>query len=83
MNYKIEYSKKSAKYLKKLSRKTQLRIIKAINSLPEGDTKKLRGNDNLYRLRIGQWRIIFEKTNFDFIISILEITPRGDAYDNV
>ncbi len=41
MKYNIKYEKKCLKYLKKLDRDTQLRIIKAVNQLPLGDVKKV------------------------------------------
>ncbi len=37
MKYNIQYDKRCLKYLKKLSKDNQLRIIKAINELPIGD----------------------------------------------
>lgn len=44
MRYNIQYEKRCLKYLKKLDKNTQLRIIKAINELPFGDVKRLQGN---------------------------------------
>lgn len=41
MRYNIKYEKDCLKYLKKLDRNTQVRIINAINQLPVGDVKKL------------------------------------------
>jgi mRNA interferase RelE/StbE len=43
------------------------------------DVKKLRGISG-YRLRIGQWRIIFERDDLVKIISIERIGARGDVY---
>ncbi len=63
MKYNIKYEKGCLKYLKRLDKNTQLRIIKAINQLPSGgDVKKLQGGDTEdYRLRVGKYRIIFSK----------------------
>ena len=61
MKYNIKYEKGCLKYLKRLDKKTQLRILKAINQLPLGDVKKLQGNTEDYRLRVGKYRIIFSK----------------------
>lgn len=41
MKYSIGYDKSCLKYLKKLDKKNQIRIIKAINELPLGDVKRL------------------------------------------
>ena len=61
----------------------QLRIIKAINQLPLGDVKKLQGNTEDYRLRVGDYRIIFSKDDEILIILIIEIAPRGEVYNKI
>lgn len=81
MNYSIKYEKRCLKYLTKLDRNTQLRIIKAINQLPIGDVKKLQGNTEDYRLRVGSYRIIFSKDDENMNILILQIGPRGEIYN--
>ncbi|MPN01691.1 hypothetical protein SDC9_148902 [bioreactor metagenome] len=80
MKYDIQYYKRCLKYLKRLDKNTQLRIIKAINSLPSGDVKKLHGNTEDYRLRVGDYRIIFSKDDEKLFIHVIEIAPRGDVY---
>lgn len=81
MRYNVQYEKKSLKYLKKLDRNAQLRILKAINELPFGDVKKLQGSTKNYRLRVGNFRIIFSRDEEQLIILIIEIGPRGQIYD--
>ena len=83
MRYKIKYEKDCLKYLKKSDRNTQVRIINAINQLPLGDVKKLQGNTEDYRLRVGSYRIIFNKDDENLIISIIEIAPRGEVYKRI
>jgi mRNA interferase RelE/StbE len=43
------------------------------------DIKPLVG-EKFFRLRVGQWRIIFDKNDDIKIISIEKIKPRGEAY---
>lgn len=74
---KINYSKQSAKFLSKQDKTTQKRIIEAINKLPTGDVKKLQGRPG-YRLRVGNFRIIFDKEGN--IVYIEEIDSRGQIY---
>ncbi len=83
MKYNIKYEKKALKYLKKLDKNTQLRIIKSINNLPLGDVKKLQGNTENYRLRVGSYRIIFSKHDENLIILIIEIKARGEVYNKL
>ena len=81
MKYNIKYEKGCLKYLKRLDKKTQLRILKAINQLPLGDVKKLQGNTEDYRLRVGKYRIIFSKDEKNLIINIIQIASRGEVYN--
>ncbi len=81
MKYNIKYEKRCLKYLKRLDKNTQLRIIRAINQLPLGDVKKLQGNTEDYRLRIGKYRIIFSKDEKRLIINVIEIASRGEVYN--
>lgn len=73
----IRYSKDAIKFLSKQDRITSTRIITAINRLPDGDVKKLKGKEE-YRLRIGSFRIIFNKE--DNILNIKKIDSRGQVY---
>jgi len=43
------------------------------------DIKKLEG-EPCFRLRVGNWRVIFERHDNVKIIAIEKIKPRGDAY---
>ena len=79
MKYNIKYEKACLKYLKKLDRNTQLRIIKSINQLPSGDVKKLQGKAEDYRLRVGKYRIVYMYEN-EQTIKIIKIDTRGDIY---
>lgn len=76
-NLEIKYSKQALKFLKKQDTITQKRILNAISVLPKGDVKALQGKDG-YRLRIGDYRVIFN--NIDNIIFIRMIGNRGQIY---
>ena len=58
----IYYSKQAEKFLKKQRTITRNRIRNAIQNLPAGDVKKLQGI-NGYRLRVGNYRIIFSRND--------------------
>ncbi len=73
----IRYSKQALKFLKKQDVPTRKRIVNAIEMLPSGDVKKLQGTEG-YRLRVGDYRVIFDH-NGD-IISIEKIENRGQVY---
>jgi len=73
----IQYSKQALKFLKKQDVPTRKRIVNAIEDLPSGDVKKLQGKDG-YRLRVGDYRIVFNKAGN--IIAIQKIDNRGEVY---
>ena len=60
------------------------RIREKISSLatdprPSG-CKKLVGHDNLYRVRVGDWRISYAVEDDRLIILVIEVAPRSGAY---
>ena len=78
---KFLYSKTSIKYLQKLERNVARKLVEAIEKLPsEGDIGKLKGKKikNIFRLRIGKYRIIYSLEKE--IIKIIKIDTRGDVY---
>lgn len=85
MFYQILIRKEAKKILQNLSRPDRNRIAEKIKSLgedpgnPSLDIKRLQGQV-YYRLRVGQWRIIFDRDVEVKIIAIEKIKPRGDVY---
>ena len=77
----VELSPKAAKYLSRLDGPLRERIGNAIWKLsfdpPQGDIKALTGRKD-YRVRVGQYRILFSVLQ-DRII-VLDIGPRGQIY---
>ena len=79
--FKTVYSKKAVKFLKKQDTSSQKRILTAISKLAlEGEIKKLQGTDG-YRLRVGNFRILFDVNGA--IIDIIDIGNRGQIYKGV
>ena len=88
----IQYSKKAVKVINRLDKPTKSRIKEAIEGIPKGDIKVLQGSENSYRLRVGDWRILFsyfeterkDETTGEIItekaILIEKIAPRGEVY---
>jgi mRNA interferase RelE/StbE len=68
------------KSLRKLGRKDRERIRAAIGKLPDGDIKRMHGPKRLWRLRVGEWRVIFDRRDRERVIDVLAIRPRGRAY---
>ena len=88
MTWKIEVKPTAEKSYLKLDRKTRRRIKRSLLELEESEnpllhtnvrplTGKLRGD---YRLRVGDWRVLFTPDKDQKIIYVYAILPRGDAY---
>ncbi|MSP53370.1 MAG: type II toxin-antitoxin system RelE/ParE family toxin [Gammaproteobacteria bacterium] len=85
MEYAIRIKKQAKKKLESMPRNVRAKIIDKINDLghnpddPTLDVKRLIG-EPYYRLRVGDWRIIFDREDVLKIIFIERIKPRGDVY---
>lgn len=66
--------------LGRLGRTDRDRIKAALMRLPEGNIKRLTGQQGLWRLRVGDWRAIFERNDAERLITVLDVRPRGRAY---
>ena len=83
--YKISYSKEADKTLQRMPRNIAKLIrekFEAIATAPYADhpnAKKLQGRDG-YRLRVGDWRVIYEIQNEQLVILVLRVAPRGEVY---
>ena len=80
--YKIIIKKKAKKFIDKLPMPTKKRIIEAINLLPYGsDIKQMKGHDDLFRLRVGDYRIIYTVDNGELIVYVIGAGNRGQIYN--
>lgn len=71
----------AAKTLRKLPRNERERILTAIERLPAGDVRSLKGRPGEWRLRVGDWRAIICLNQGDSVIVVTAVKPRGGAYD--
>ena len=85
MPYTVLIKRQADRALKKLGRVDRIRIAEKIQKLgdnpddPALDVKRLEG-EPYWRLRVGDWRVIFDRQDAVRIIAIEKIKPRGDAY---
>lgn len=85
MPYKILMHRQAQKKLQSLPGNERFRLAEKINQLglnpddPALDTKRLAATA-LHRLRVGDWRIIYDRQDALRVIAIEKIKPRGDAY---
>jgi mRNA interferase RelE/StbE len=82
--YLIFIKQSAIKELKRLPEKDQGKVIYTIHQLelnphPIG-SKKLKGSENRWRIRIGDYRILYELNTDRKIVEIFRILHRKDAY---
>ena len=81
MQYRIEIDKRAVKFILKQPKPQQERLLKAIYKLPgAGDIKLMRGYAGYYRLRVGDYRVIYTVNDDVLLVRVIEIGNRGDVY---
>jgi mRNA interferase RelE/StbE len=82
--YKIFFSKNADKTLRRMPQNLALKIAKKIRELsndPHGmrNVKKLTNHPG-YRLRVGDWRIVYTVNDDALIIHVINVKTRGEIY---
>jgi mRNA interferase RelE/StbE len=83
--YKLKYRRQARNYLARLPFKTKSEIVTKLHELarnpdnPALDAKPL-GGEMGFRLRVGQFRVIYTRYEDELIVEIVKVRPRGDVY---
>lgn len=84
MSYEVKFSKGAKKQFRKLPLDVQERIQTKINDLaiePRlNGVKKLQGDDNSYRVRVGDYRVIYELDDDVLIVTVIKVGHRNEIY---
>jgi len=87
LKYRIEVKISAAKALKKIPKPDRKRISEKIDSfaekLPSPDITKMKGNNPFHKVRVGNYRIIYEIQDYVLLILIVKIGHRKDIYRNL
>lgn len=82
--YTVIVERQVEKALRRLPKQVLARVDRLLLSLAEeprpAGCKKLRGYETLYRLRVGDWRLIYAIEDDELVVLVIEIAPRGEAY---
>ena len=86
MKYQVIFKKSAAKEIKKLSKPTKTRVIQVIDNLAEeprpAEVKKLKGlSQDLWRIRVGDYRIIYTIKDQIRVVNIRKVGHRRDIYE--
>ena len=83
-SYRIEVSATAEKQIRKLSREDQLRVLRAIRPLasePIGPgTRKVRGYDDVFRTRVGTFRVLHQVQKRRLLVIFLKSGQRREIY---
>ena len=84
MKYRIEFKRSAAKALKKIPKSDQRRIRDRIDglskNLPDPAITKMKGDNPFHRIRIRDYRIIYEIHDDILVIMVLKIGHRKEVY---
>jgi len=85
--YNIQWKKSAKKELRKLPRQNLKNILAQIESLEKNpfpiNHKKIIGQNNTYRIRSGQYRIIYSVYENILTIEIIKVGSRQSIYQNL
>ncbi len=83
--YSLRIKKSAAKELEAISgKKDRQRLVRRISALAEEprppSAEKLSGNKNRYRIRQGNFRVLYEIEDDQLIVYVVKIADRKDVY---
>ena len=84
-SYRIVIKKSAAKEIEKIEKKDRIRIIEKIRSLakePKPTGSKMLSGQEKYRIRQGNYRILYQIIDDELIINVVKVGHRRDIYKN-
>lgn len=83
-SYRVDFSRSAAKELRKIDKKWIPKLVEAAEALgtdprPNG-CKKLVGSDHTYRIRVGDFRIVYDIQDTALVVLVVRVRSRGGAY---
>ena len=82
-SYAVEFARSAGKELAKLPPPTRLRILRAIDQLSKnprsGNTRPMVGSSS-WRLRVGDYRVVYDIFDSHLVITIIRVRHRREAY---
>jgi mRNA interferase RelE/StbE len=84
MPYRLEIKDSARKQITRLSRPDQRRVMAAIADLADdprpAGVRKIVGADNAYRIRVGDYRIVYEIVDRVLTVYVVRVAHRKDVY---
>jgi mRNA interferase RelE/StbE len=86
VKYAFQWRERAVRQLRAIPQQTAVTILRALTPLgddprrPDADIKKLAGYADRYRLRVGDYRVIYEIADERLIILVVGVGHRREAY---
>lgn len=84
MSYTIEWLRSARKEIDAIPPRTAVRIVEAVGRLAQNPRpagcKKLKGHDDLWRIRIGSYRVIYFIGDAIRLVRVEKVSDRKEAY---
>ena len=86
MKYAFRFTAAAQRQLRAIDQPTAMRILAALTRLgddpyrEDADVKKLNGPGDLFRLRVGNWRVAYQVDNGQLIVLVVKVGHRRDVY---
>lgn len=85
MSYRVEFTTAAARQVKKLPRQARDRVLGEIEGLadnprPHG-AKKLDGEDTAWRIRVGDYRVIYDIFDTELTVTVVRAGHRREVYE--
>lgn len=85
MSYRVEFTAAAARQVRKLPRPARDRVLDAVEDLGEDPrphgAKKLVGERTAWRIRIGDYRVLYDVFDSELTVSVVRAAHRREVYD--
>ncbi len=86
MTYQVEFTQAAARQVRKLPKPVQNKVLEAIEGLqsdprPHG-SRKLVGEDYAWRVRVGDYRVIYEVFDNELVVTVVRAGHRREVYSH-
>ena len=82
--YRIEWKSSALRELKRIDRQAVPRIVKAVETLADdpfpAGARRLQAAQHTYRLRVGEYRVVYEVLRAGLAVVVIRVRHRRDAY---
>jgi mRNA interferase RelE/StbE len=84
MAYMVEVTSRARKNLREVPAGIQRKLIRRMEGLAENPrpagAKKLQGLEDTYRIRVGDYRVVYEIKDDELVVLVIRVRHRRDVY---